>query len=46
MVNAQKIVNMISAAAETTRPETPVPRWTAGRVWPFLVNSSLILETT
>src|SRR6266702_1628550 len=45
-MKATKMENMIIAAAVTTRADNAVPRWTARRASPFLVNSSLIRETT
>jgi hypothetical protein len=45
-MNATKMENMMSAAAVTTRAESPVPRCTARRASPLLVYSSLIRETT
>jgi hypothetical protein len=36
-MKATKMKNMISAAAETTRADTPTPRCTARRASPFLV---------
>ena len=45
-MKATKMENMIIAAAVTTRADSPVPRCTARRASPFLVNSSLIRDTT
>ena len=45
-MKATKMENMISAAAVTTRADSPVPRCTARRASPFLVSSSLIRDTT